>query len=237
LDATIYSYEYKNLQVSNVNTSTGVPVLQIFNAANVRQKGVELEGAYYPPAVQGLRLNGLVNYNRAKYSNFVSPCWIGESIAEGCNLDPFNGVFQHQQLGGKRVTNAPLWAANLGFTYTIPLNDMRIEIGGDTVYKSSYNVTQEISPGGVMKASTTFNLQFRVLNEQKGWEFGVYAKNLTDERRALETSNAPLTGVSANTGTIRGGVLSRADLMGNVTPGRSVLFQLVLRPSVWAAEH
>jgi iron complex outermembrane receptor protein len=233
LDATIYTFEYKNLQVSNVNTSTGVPVLQIFNAATVRQKGIEVEGAYYPPAIEGLRLSGLVNYNRSKYTDFLSPCYIGQSIAEGCNLDLFNGAFQHQQLAGRRVTNAPLWAGNLGFTYTKPVDDMRVEVGADVVYKSSYNVTQEISPGGHMDPSTVLNMQFRVINAEKGWEFGIYAKNLTDVRRALETSNAPLTGISANTGRATGGVGSRADLMGNTTPGRSVLFQLVLHPSQW----
>lgn len=233
LDTTVYSYEYSDLQVSNVNTATGVSILQIFNAANAKQKGIEVEGTYYPSIVRGLRLTGLVNYNESKYSAFASPCYIGQSIAEGCNQGLFQGRFRQQDLSGRRVTNAPLWAGSAGFNYTIPTAGMKVEFGGDASYKSSYNATPELSPGGVQKAATFLNAQVRFSNEEKGWEFGVFAKNLTDKYRVTEVSNSPLTGTDANTGTANGGINSRSDLSGNTNPGRTVMFQLVIKPSVW----
>ncbi|MDP1632546.1 MAG: TonB-dependent receptor [Caulobacter sp.] len=233
IDTTIYSYEYSDLQVSNVNTSTGVSILQIFNAANATQKGIEVETTYYPSAVRGLRLNGLVNYNKSQYSEFASPCYVGQSIAEGCSQGLFQGRYRQQDLSGRQMTNAPLWAAAAGFNYTFPTEAIKVEIGGDVSYKSSYNATAELSPGGLQKSATFLNAQVRFSNPERGWEFGIYAKNLTDEYRVTEVSNAPLTGTDSNTGTINGGINSRSDLSGNTNPGRTIMFQLVLRPSSW----
>lgn len=233
LDTSIYSYEYGDLQVSNVNTATGAPVLRVFNAATARQRGIEVEGSYYPPQVAGLRISGVVNYNKSYYAEFESPCYIGQSIAEGCNLNPAGGVFTAQDLSGKRFTNAPLWVGSLGFSYGKTIDRLRLEFGSDVVHRSSYNATAELSPGGVQKASTTLSAQVRLMAENRGWEIGVFGKNLTDVYRALENGNAPLTGNSAATGTANGGVMARADLMGNTTPGRAVFIQLTIRPSAW----
>ncbi|MDB5425604.1 MAG: hypothetical protein JWQ29_3020 [Phenylobacterium sp.] len=233
VDTTVYRYEYSNLQVSNVNTSTGVSILQIFNAASATQKGIEVEATYYPPAVPRLRLNGLINYNKSVYDAFASPCYIGQSIAEGCSQALFQGRFRQQDLAGRRLTNAPLWAAAAGFNYTVPMDVAKVEFGADASYKSSYNATPELSPGGVQKSAVFLNAQVRMINEKRGWEVGIYAKNLLDKYRVTEVSNSPLTGTDANTGTANGGIASRSDLSGNTNPGRTVMFQLVLRPSVW----
>jgi iron complex outermembrane receptor protein len=234
LDTTVYAYEYGDLQVTNVNASTGVPVQRVFNAATARQRGVEVEGSYYPQAIGGLRINGMANYNKSYFTDFNSPCYIGQSIAEGCNLVPTAaGAFTTQSLKGRRFTNAPLWVGALGFYYTRPVGRLRLEVGADAVYRSSYNATADLNPGGLQKAATVLSGQIRLTNEDRSWEIGIYGKNLTDVQRALETSPVPLTGVSASTGTVNGGVGGRADLAGNTNPGRAVFIQLVLRPSAW----
>lgn len=233
VDTSIYSYEYGDLQVSNVNTSTGAPILRVFNAATAKQEGVEITASYYPP-LDGLRLHGTVNYNDSHYTEFESPCYIGQSIAEGCNLNPTaTGAFTAQDLSGRQFTNAPLWTGSLGFFYERPVAFGMLSFGADAIYKSSYNATAELSPGGHQEESTVFNAQVSIEAEDRAWQAGIYAKNLTDVRRILETSNAPLTGSSAATGTAAGGVLARADLSGNPTPGRAVFFQLTVRPSAW----
>jgi iron complex outermembrane receptor protein len=234
LDTTVYAYEYGNLQVTNVDASTGVPVQRVFNAATARQQGIEVEGAYYPQAVSGLRISGMANYNKSYYAQFNSPCYIGQSIAEGCNLVPTaTGAFTTQSLQGRRFTNAPLWVGALGFSYARPVGRLRLEFGADAVYKSSYNATSDANPGGVQKAYTVLSGQIRLMNEARSWEIGLYAKNLTDVQRALESSPVPLTGTSAATGTVNGGVGARSDLAANTNPGRAVFIQLVLRPSAW----
>jgi outer membrane receptor protein involved in Fe transport len=234
LDAVLYGYEYSDLQVSNVDASTIVPILRVLNAATARQRGVEVEATYYPPQVSGLRLGAFVNYNDSHYVNFISPCWIGQSIAEGCNLRPAaSGAFTSQDLAGKRFTNAPLWTGNLSFSYVRPLGDLRLEVGADTSYRSSYNPTSDLSPGGVQQAYALVNAQIRLLGPNDGWEVGLYGKNLSNVERALDTSSVPLTGASKNTGTANGGVLSRSDLAASTNPGRAIFIQVVVRPSAW----
>ncbi|MDB5447663.1 MAG: hypothetical protein JWQ97_2980, partial [Phenylobacterium sp.] len=234
IDTTAYAYNYDNLQVSNVDASSGVPVIRVLNAATAHQRGIEIEGAYYPPQVRGLRLNAMFNYNRSKYASFVSPCWIGQSIAEGCNLVPAaNGAFTSQSLKGQRLTNAPLWVGTAGFSYARQVGNARLEVGADAVYKSAYNATADLSPGGVQNGYTVLSAQIRLLSEDGSWEVGLYGKNLTDVLRALDSSAVPLTGTAAATGTVNGGVFGRADLAANTNPGRAVFFQVVLRPSAW----
>lgn len=234
VDTTVYRYEYSDLQVSNADVSTGVPIQRVLNAATARQRGIEVNGAYYPADVSGLRLTGLINYNKSTYASFISPCYIGQSVVEGCSLTPAaNGAFTAQDLKGRRFTNAPLWVGSLGFSYGKPVGHMRLEIGGDAVYKSSYNPTSDLSPGGVQKAYTVLNAQLRLLSDDGSWEVGVYGKNLTDVQRALDTSAVPLTGNAAATGTVSGGVLARSDLAANTNPGRAVFIQLTLRPGAW----
>lgn len=232
-DVTGYMYKYGNLQVSNVNTSTGTPVLRVFNAATAKQQGVEIDLTYSPRSVRGLRLHTLLNFNDSYYTDFTSPCYIGQSIAEGCNVNPTAaGVFTAQSLKGRQFTDSSRFVMSSGFSYEFTMNGARVEFGADTVHKSSYNATSDLSPGGVQRASTTLNAQVRLIAE-RGWELGVIGKNLTNVYRALENSNAPLTGISANTGTAAGGINSRADLTGNTTPGRAVFLQLTLHLSDW----
>lgn len=235
LDTTAYSYEYSDLQASSADPSVLPPIQRVFNAASARQRGIEVEGTYYPKQFSGLRINGTANYNDSHYKKFDSPCYIGQAIIEGCNLTPVRGVFTAQSLAGRRFTNAPLWVGALGFSYSHPVGNgrMRFEVGSDAVYKSSYNVTSDLSPGGLQKASTIFSGQVRLISDDGGWEVGVYGKNLTNEYRAVEAVPVPLTGTSSRTGTANGGPSARADLLGNTNPGRAVFFQIVVRPSAW----
>ena len=85
----------------------------------------------------------------------------------------------------------------------------------------------------MQKGYTVLSAQIRLLSEDGSWEVGLYGKNLTDVLRALDSSAVPLTGAAAATGTVNGGVFSRADLAANTNPGRAVFFQVVFRPSAW----
>jgi iron complex outermembrane receptor protein len=176
--------------------------------------------------INGLRINGDVNYNDSYYSKFNAPCYVGQSIAEGCSLTPVAGAFTQQDLSGREVTNAPKWVGSLGFSYSMPIAWGRLEFGADGVYKSVYNASSDLTPGALQNASTTLSAQVRLISADGHWEFGVYGKNLTNVYSALDSIPVPLTGNSANTGTVRGGIASRADLAGDTNPGRAVFLQL-----------
>lgn len=233
IDSAAYRFDFSELQNSNVDFSTGRPIVSVYNSGELRQKGVEIDATYYPYFVHGLNLHGLVNYNSVKYRDGRAPCWVGQSIAEGCNVGLLLGQFRQQDLTGLRPPNASKWSSAAGATFTRQVSGRTFEIGGDGVYRSSYNTMPDFSPGGFQKSYVVVNLQARLIDEKHGWEFGVYAKNIGNVRRAIEGNNDGFTGISANTGTVNGGVTSRSDLSGNISPGRTLLFQLTLRPAQW----
>ena len=234
LDTTVYSFRYSNLQVSNVDASGTNVVFNVINAATARQQGAEFDATFYPRGISGLRLNATANYNDSSYKAFISPCFIGQSVAEGCNLNPMGGAFSSQDLSGHRLANAPRWVGSLGFNYERPVSGgVTFEVGGDAVYRSSYNVAADLTPGGAQKSFTEFSAHARLVNKEGGWEIGAVFKNITNVLRALDSNNVPLTGNSLATGTINGGLGARADIAGTTNPGRAFFIQLTLRPSAW----
>jgi iron complex outermembrane receptor protein len=233
VDTTVYDYKYSNLQESSYDVRTGVPVLRVLNAASARQEGIEINGAY--ALVQGLQLTGMVNYNRSYFLNFVSPCFTGQSIAEGCNLNlnSATGVFTSQSLAGRSFTNAPLWVGALGFSYGRHIGKLRFELGADATAKSSYNASSYLSPGGVQNSFAMISGQVRLMSQSGSWEIGIFGKNLTNIYRSLDSLESPLSGNSTATGTVNGGVMARADLASFANPGRAVFIQLVIRPGIF----
>jgi iron complex outermembrane recepter protein len=232
IDATVYSYEYSDLQVASPDASNPTAlVLRVLNAATARQRGVEIDASYHPLLVSGLRLNGSVNYNDSYYTTFLSPCYIGQSIAEGCDLlrTP-DGASHGQSLAGQHLPNAPLWVGTLGFSYARPIiGNMRLEFGAEAAFRSSYDVTADHAPGGIQSAYTELSSQMRLMSEDGVWELGIYGKNLTDVLRAQGSYPFVLTGNSGATGTVNGGRSAWADLVGSPNPGRAVFFQVMFR--------
>jgi outer membrane receptor protein involved in Fe transport len=236
LDLTLYKYTYSNLQVSSQNTSTGVPVTTVTNAASASQKGVDLVANYKPRIIKGLSLYGAVDYNPTSYNSYIAPCWIGQSIAEGCNLQPApNGQFASQDVGGHQLINAPTWSAAASVSYMMPLSGsgMNLEMGVGTNYRSSYNPAPDFNVAAEQQAYWIFDAQMRLFNEDQGWDVAVIGKNLANVYRAQEAANVPLTGNSAATGTSAGGVGARPDLNGVTNTGLAVFLQVTLRPTKW----
>jgi len=235
LDATVYDYKYTNLQVSNYTVNNGIPVQEVLNAASAQQTGVELDATYNPP-VPGLQLTAMVNYNDSHYLHFISPCFSGQAIVEGCSLllNPNTNQYTSQDLSGRNLPNAPLWVGSVGFTYGRDIGgNLRLEFGSDATFKSAYNASSLLSPGGEQASSAMFNAQLRLINEKHGWEVGIFGKNLANVYRSNDAGEVPLTGNSGLTGTVNGGVNARADLEALTNPGREVFIQFTIHPSVW----
>jgi outer membrane receptor protein involved in Fe transport len=232
VNTAAFSYDYSDLQVNSLDNSSGLAVIRVTNAAAARVRGVEGDFVLRPQAIVGFDLHGALAYNHANYSNFLATCYIGQTVAMGCNQSPNGaGVYQGQQLAGRALINAPRWNASLGFNLDRQVAPSVLSVGlnGDASYKSSYNPHPELAPGALQKGVTFLNANVRVYDHDGAWEVAVIGRNLSNQYRVDVASNAGQTGIAARTGTTTAGGL--ADLNGNVNRGREILLQLTLRPA------
>ncbi|WP_337185637.1 TonB-dependent receptor [Phenylobacterium sp.] len=227
VNGAIYNYKYSDLQVSiydGQQLST-----QVRNAASARVQGAEIDFRYQPPAVSGLSIDGAVAYNRARYKDFIGTCYVGQTVAQGCNLVPAGGRFTSQDYSGEQLPNAPIWSANLGAAYVFPINgDLSFELNGGVRYKSSYNPAGDLAPGGRQKEVAFVDLGARVFAEDGSWDLALIGRNITDKLRAHSITNQSVSGTTA--GLAAG---TPADLLGFVNRPLEVRLQLTIRPELW----
>ena len=173
-DLTFYNYNFGNDQVQSgrlVTTPAGIQTVTyvISNAASATTQGIEFEGEWQTP-LEGLVLNGFVNYNLAKYASYIdSPCASGTSAASPgppspspeCQTLTLNststklvapGTPGSIQVAGVNLTgaplpNAPLWTARLGFTYDHEIaQGVSFGLAFDANYQSSMYLAQPVYP-------------------------------------------------------------------------------------------
>ena len=79
LNATLYSYEFEDLQLDYFD-SAAIVFLTI-NAGQATSEGFEVDMEYAPFSMPGLTLRGTLAYNKAEYDQFIAPCWDGQTAA------------------------------------------------------------------------------------------------------------------------------------------------------------
>ena len=209
----VYTYTYSGLQVDYFDPISIRYITR--NAGSSRTRGAELELEYVPRAVSGLTLRSTLNYNRSRYVNFLAPCWQGQSIGQGCVLQPLPGQTGNQllqELGGVATANAPRWVGSAGAEYDVPVSgDMQLGLSADWRFSSSYNSSAFNSPNGVQNAYSTLDASVRLRSEKGGWEFAVIGKNLTNIQ--YKTGVFDITGTGSGTGTAAGGKQSDTFLL------------------------
>ncbi len=221
-----YNYKTSGLQVGL--TVGGVnPVL--LNAANARTQGVEFDFSYKTP-VEGLSLNGAINYNKAKYLDFQAPCYGGQA-SEQCFLQlntvsGVNGFFQ--SLKGAQMARAPEITGNLGFNYEGSVGTgLKLGLSGNMSYSDSYFTDTANAPGGKQPSYTLFDASLRVGAEDDTWQIAFIGRNLSNKYYFVRSSDSPFSG-SGNTGSQPANSAFRvlADTAAYVSRGRELWVRL-----------
>lgn len=121
LNASVFHYDYKNLQLGQLTVVGGAPTTLTQNAGSAKVDGIETEALIQPSARDRVSLS--INYTNARYDNFVA------QLADGSSRD-FHGLL---------LDHAPKWTATAGYTHEFPLrNDARIEAGVRSRLSSAY---------------------------------------------------------------------------------------------------
>jgi len=221
LNLGVYSYKYVNLQVDFFNSQTFAFITT--NAGSARTKGVELEFEFAPRAVPGLNLHGTANYNRARYLNYIAPCYGGQSIAQGCDI-LFQGA-PGQDLSGAPTAVAPKWTASLGVSYETEVSDgTALGFSLDSRYSDSYFASGFAHPLSKQPAYLTLDGSIRVKFQDARYELALIGKNLTNRYIVGGAVDAPNTGAGTGTNSA-----IMADQVGFVSLPRTVQLQATVR--------
>ena len=216
-----YDYRVKGLLVSRVLAS-GITVAQ--NAGRVSLKGAEFDFQYRLD--NDFRLHGAVGYNRARYEDFTTPCWRGQTIAQGCNVAPnATGAFTLQDLKGRALAHAPDWTANIGASYDVAIGgDLKLGFSGDVNYSDAFFNDTSNNPAGKLASFATIDATVRLSGDSGRWEAALIGTNLTNRYTWDRSYTATFGG--GGTGTNVG---NPTDTYALVSRGRQVMLRLTYK--------
>lgn len=158
-------------------------VSSVFNAGNSKYKGLEFEGALR--LSDSFTLSSMVGYIDAEIEDILSG---GVNIASG---------FVTQ--------NTPEWTTRFGFAYSHDIGSAGdLTLTGSANYRSEYFLFNVANPGFAAGTSavfpqggpaldpegyTTFDLGANFVADSGRWSFGVFGRNLSDERARVAAYN------------------------------------------------
>ena len=228
VNATLYAFDYKNLQVSALDTET--TTFRIQNAAEAYTEGFEVEVNWAPRP--DLLVRGFINYNLAEYEEFLTNCHAGQSVEAGCDqgFNAASGRYVSQDIGGESVPVAPEWAATLGLTYDFDLaaSGWRASLDLDGRYSGAYDTSLTQLPDTRHDSYAIFDASLRAVSPDERWEVSLTARNLFDKLVTISSSDRPLTG-TGNGLPAGSPELQRADIVSRVLRGRQFWLQATYR--------
>jgi len=181
LNASIFAYDYKDLQVSTFQNGLTVTT----NAADADVWGAEVE--LWARPVPQFMINASLGYLSAEFNDFQSAfgrCPADATPAElagGC-MGAGAGETRVVQLKGNTLQNAPEFKANLNGTYTIDLSGgAHIDLFGQVSHQSEIFHTQFNDPLIGQDAITLLDARAAWSSADDKYTVALYGKNLTDE--------------------------------------------------------
>lgn len=189
---SFYDYHYNDLQVGGISPLAGIPTIITVNAGSALVYGIDYDVTYRPEMIDGLTLNGAVNWNEGHFQAFqnAAPCYGGQLISEGCNevFSTVTNTFIAQDWSGKPLIRAPRWQVNFGFDWQTDIgSDMTLILSNNNQYSSKYNTNLGFLyyQKGFIKTDLSATLQ----GPRDRWEVSVIGKNLTNELTAGTCNN------------------------------------------------
>ena len=171
LNAAVYYYDYKDIQVQRVQLSGGQNQAVLENAASATLYGLDADLVVVP--VESLQLTAGINLSHSKYDSYPN--------ASGLLVQNGGGVQATLDLTGDRVLVAPDLTFNVGGSYELDLNAASLLFTANYGYSSKF----KHSPGegnfnrgyGILNASVAFT------DSSKRFTVELFGQNLTNERQ------------------------------------------------------
>jgi iron complex outermembrane receptor protein len=192
-NTTLFWTDYKGFQTSVQSFLPDGTYLTFLNSiGKLRTRGVEVDMMAKP--TNRLKLNASGAFDDAKIIDFpFGPCYGGQTAAQGCVPDPRVSVNPGniQNLGGKRLNNAPRFKFNLGSEYDFPLG--KPDLGGFITFayrwQSQINFSLNQDPVTVQKPYGVFDASVGGTAGGGRYKLSVFVNNLFDKHYAVGLGN------------------------------------------------
>jgi iron complex outermembrane receptor protein len=175
--------DYNNFQAQGINNTLLVPQFELTNVGKLRTRGVEFDGSVSP--TDNLTVFGSAAYVDATIAEFPdAECYYGQTVAEGCVLDPVSNRFL-QDLAGERLANAPEFKFNIGFSFEQPVSpEMEFFVNGNYTWQDDVNFALSQNPRTVQEAYGIANAAFGIQGADEDWSLSLFVNNLFDKAYA-----------------------------------------------------
>ncbi|WP_310020336.1 TonB-dependent receptor domain-containing protein [Croceicoccus sp. BE223] len=221
LNVAAYTYKYTNLQIDYFNSITFQFITT--NAGSATTKGVEVETEFAPRAIPGFSARAVLAYNKARYKDYLAPCYGGQSTTAGCT-ETFQGG-PGQDLSGVPTALAPEWTGSLGFNYESDVSDSLVFMTSANMrYSSSYLGSSFGHPLSRQSSYAVLDGTIGLKTADDRLEFSVIGKNLTNRFYISGVQEQPNSG--SGTGTPNG---IPSDIVGLVALPRTIMAQVTAR--------
>jgi iron complex outermembrane recepter protein len=168
LNGTVFKYDYKGLQLSQVSNACGGPCQITTNAAVAKVDGVELDAQIQPTDNFQIRL--ALNYLDARYSNFVPA-----SVLIGTVSTPIN-------FSGRPLARSPKWSWNAGLNYSLPIGEGKLVADASVRSRSRYDLTDLANYAYFFQpAHTKTDLSLTYNAPDDRFYVGAFVENLENE--------------------------------------------------------
>jgi len=162
--ATVFYYDYDNLQLSGVAVVQGAPRFVTTNAGRARVKGIELEGQLAATPVD--RLSYSLALLDAEYAEYAP-----------------DGVISW---AGRKLDRSPNTAFTFGYDHSFVFAASRLKAGLFTRYSSDYFISVPSQQRQYRVPSrTSSDLVFDYARTGADWNVHAYVKNLEDKVRPI----------------------------------------------------
>jgi iron complex outermembrane receptor protein len=183
LNAALYWEDFYDFQTTALDSSVTPPAFIETNAGLLQSRGVEAELNWR--ATRGLTLSASGAYNDAVYKSYLGQCYAGQplssTIGTGCYTVPNTSV-QVANYDGYALPNSPKWSYTLRAAYGRAIgNGLAVDANANWAWRDATQA-QIGDPNARVDAYGLLGGDVGIGAENGRWRFGVYARNLLDQR-------------------------------------------------------
>ena len=185
LNAAVFYQETTDLQTQIYLPGT-VTSVQV-NAGTLEVAGMEVDFQW--AVTDNFQLSAAASYLDAELNDLLQPCYDGQVIATGCNLDSFgnstNDPMQAVQydVSGNPPPNTPEFAYNITADFFAPLGDMPFEGYARFAYTWQDEVAYQLNgdPLLIQPDYGLLDITLGITDKEGRYDIALFARNATDE--------------------------------------------------------